>query len=130
MKQQKFSIKKRLKSFTYAFNGIRILFKNEHNMWIHFLAATCVVTAGFVFQISSFEWLAVILAIGFVFSAEAINSSIEQLSDFVSPEKHTMIKAVKDISAASVLISAITAFAVGVIVFAPKIILLFDNGKL
>ena len=121
MKPQKFSISSRIRSFGYAFNGLKILFKEEHNSRIQLLAAIAAVIAGFVFNISPTDWIAIIFAIGFVLAMEAINSAIEGLADFVSPEKHDMIKKVKDLSAAGVLISALTALVIGLIVFLPKI---------
>ena len=126
MKQQQgFSISKRFKSFTYAFNGLKILLMEEHNSWIHLLAAMAVVIAGFVFQLSAIEWIAVVFAIGLVIALEIINSAIENLSDFVSPGQHEAIKKVKDLSAAGVLVGAITAVIIGLIVFVPKIAGLF-----
>ena len=121
MKPQKFSISTLVKSFGHAFNGLKILFKEEYNARIHLLAAIAVVIAGFIFQISATEWIAIIFAIGFVLAMEAINSAIEGLADFVSPEKHEMIKKIKDLSAAGVLISALTALVIGLIVFVPKV---------
>ena len=122
MKQQKFSIRKRLKSFSFAFNGLRILLKEEHNSWIHLLAAICVLIAGFIFDISAFEWIALVFAIGLVLALELINSSIENMADFVSPDKQAKIKKVKDLAAAAVLVGAVTALVIGLIVFIPKIL--------
>jgi diacylglycerol kinase len=122
MRRQKFSIKSRIKSFVYAFNGLRIMIKEEHNSRIHLLAAICVFVAGIIFKISGFEWIAIIFSIGFVFALEAINSAIENIADFVSPEKHGQIKKIKDLSAAGVLVSAITALTIGLLIFLPKIL--------
>lgn len=80
-----------------------------------------------LFKISIFEWAVLFIVIGFVFALETINSSIEKLSDFVSPVKHDQIKAVKDLAAAGVLISAITAFIVGLLIFIPKIVALLKH---
>lgn len=120
--RKKWSLNDRLKSFSFAFSGLKTLWKEEHNFRIHFLAAFVVIVAGFIFKISAFEWVSVILSIGFVFSAEIINTSIENLSDFVSPSKNNRIKKVKDISAAGVLIAAIAALIVGLVIFLPKIL--------
>jgi diacylglycerol kinase len=128
MNHKKFKIGDRLKSFKFAFNGIRILFVNEHNAWIHLVAALLVIIGGIVLKISTSEWLAVIFATGLVFTSEAINTSIEKLSDFVSPEKLISIKEVKDLASAGVLISAITALIIGVIVFIPKILTLIATN--
>jgi diacylglycerol kinase (ATP) len=125
MKQQNFSIKKRIRSFGYALNGLKILVREEHNARIHLFATICVVVAGIALKISETEWIAVVFAIGLVIALEAINSSIENIADFVSPEKHNWIKKIKDLSAAGVLIGSIAAAVVGFIIFIPKILSLF-----
>lgn len=127
MKQKGFSIRKRIRSFGYAFNGLRILIREEENAKIHVLASLCVLIAGVLLKISQIEWVAIILAIGLVISLEAINTSIENIADFVSPEKHMWIKRIKDLSAAGVLIGAITAAIVGLIIFVPKLLELFQK---
>ncbi|RHJ81810.1 diacylglycerol kinase family protein [Parabacteroides sp. AM08-6] len=129
MKNRGFTFRKRLASFRYAFNGIRLLIKNEYNAWIHSFAAICVIIAGFFFSLSSTEWIAVIIAIGTVFSAEAINSAIEAISDLVSPEYNEAIKKAKDLAAGAVLITAIAAAAVGFIIFLPKLTYFIENLK-
>ena len=121
MKNQKFSIAQRLRSYAHAFNGLKILLKEEHNARIHLVAAILVVIAGVVLKISPIEWIAIVFAIGFVFTAEIINSSIENIADFISPEKHEKVKKIKDLAAAAVLISAVTALIIGLIIFLPKI---------
>lgn len=126
MNREKFSFKKRLCSFGFAFRGIKLLIAGEHNAWIHCFAAICVITCGFLFSLSAPEWIAVIFAIGFVFSMEAVNSAIEALCDFVSPERDERIGRVKDLAAGAVLLAAITAAVIGSIVFFPKIIALFS----
>ena len=122
---QKFSIKKRLHSFKYAFNGLKILIKEEHNARIHIVATVLVIISGLIFKISHLEWIAVIFAIGLVLAAEILNTSIENLADFVSPDKHNRIRKVKDLAAAGVFVSAIAALLVGLFIFLPKILQLF-----
>ena len=121
MKNQKFSALQRLKSFTYAFNGLKILLREEHNARIHFVIAVSVTIAGFALKISALEWIAIVIAIGFVITTEIINSAIENIADFISPEKHEMIKKIKDLAAAGVLVSALTALTTGLIIFLPKL---------
>lgn len=125
MKQEKFSVAKRIKSFTYAFNGLRVLFREEHNARIHLFAAVCVIVAGILLKLSPMEWAAVVFAIGLVFGGEIFNSAIEDLADVVCPERDERIKKVKDLSAAAVLVAAITASVIGLLVFIPKIMALF-----
>lgn len=124
MKNNGFTLRKRLKSFTYAFHGIGLLIQNEHNAWIHCFAACCVIIAGWYFNLNTTEWIAVIFAIGMVLAGEAINSSIEVLCDLVSPEYNEAIKRTKDLAAGAVLLLAIAAAAIGCLIFFPKIFLL------
>lgn len=120
MSKEKFSVKKRIKGFGYAFNGLRLLM-SEHNVWIHCTAAIAVIILGFYFNISATEWVELCFAIGSVMGMEAANTAIERLCNLVSPEKHPLIKQVKDLSAAGVFIFAVAALAVGLIIFLPKI---------
>jgi len=98
------------------------MIKEEHNFRIHLIAALCVLIAGFVFHLSELEWIAIVFAIGFVMAFEIINTSVETIADFISPEKHEKIKIIKDLAAAGVLISAISALIIGLIIFLPKIL--------
>lgn len=127
MEDKPFSPKARLRSFRYAFDGLGILLRYEHNARIHLVAAISVVILGAYLGIARSDWLAVIIVIGLVFAAEAVNSAIEYLANFVSPEHHELIKKVKDLAAASVLITAITAAIVGVIIFAPLLWAVFAH---
>lgn len=121
-KQKSFSIAERIKSFKYAFAGLKTLFLEEHNARIHLVLAAIATALGFVLKISSNEWISLIIVMGLVFICELINTSLEALAYFVSPEKHPQIKKVKDLAAASVLISAFVALLVGLIIFCPKLI--------
>jgi diacylglycerol kinase len=121
MKNTGFSISKRLKSFVFAFNGLKILFKEEHNSIIHLIVTVLVITASIYFELSMYEWIAVIFSIGLVFTAEIINTAIENIADFLTTEKNDKIKIIKDLSAAAVLVSVITAVTIGIIIFLPKL---------
>ena len=117
---KKFNLKDRIKSFGYAFRGIKLLLK-EHNSWIHIISAVIVCFLGFYYKIKTTEWLAIIISIGIVLMAETFNTSIEELADKVNPEKDIKIKNTKDLAAGAVLISAIMAIVIGSIIFVPKI---------
>ena len=122
MGKEPFSPKKRLQSFKYAFQGIAYLFKNEPNARIHRFVAICVVAAGALLKIDRMEWIAILFAIGFVLAAEALNSAIEALGNEVSPDYSERIRHSKDVAAAGVLIAVLTAIAIGLIVFVPKMV--------
>lgn len=115
----------RAKSFKYAWTGIVSLFSHEANAQIHIIAAILVIATGALLHISSWEWCVVAFAIGGVFMAEGFNTAIEKICDKVSPERDPLIKAAKDVAAGSVLLFVLSAVAVGLIIFIPKIVSLF-----
>jgi diacylglycerol kinase (ATP) len=115
-------LKKRIKSFGYAFKGIASLLKKEHNAWIHCLAIVVVTSLGFYFHITSTEWCIVLLCFGMVLAAEGFNTAIERLVDLVSPERHPVAGDVKDVAAGAVLICAIAAAIIGCIIFLPYLL--------
>ena len=115
-------VKKVLKSFVYAYDGILEMFKNEINAKIHLTMMTLVLVGGFFFQVSLIEWCILVLAIAAVLCAEAFNTSIEYLTNLVSPDFHPIAGKVKDLAAGAVLLMAIGALIVGFIIFLPKVL--------
>ena len=115
-------LKKRIKSFGYAFKGIASLLKKEHNAWIHCLAIVVVTSLGFYFHITPTEWCIVLLCFGMVLAAEGFNTAIERLVDLVSPERDPVAGDVKDVAAGAVLICAIAAAIIGCIIFLPYLL--------
>lgn len=123
--REEFSIRARIRSFSYSWKGIKIFFRSEHNSWIHVVAAAAAIALGFIFDIKRWEWAMVALAIGLVFITECINTSIEFLTDLVSPGFNEKAGKVKDLASAAVLIAAIVAVFIGLIVFFPYVLALF-----
>jgi diacylglycerol kinase len=114
-------LKKRTLSFKYAINGIINALKYQVNIRIHFSAAVIVTILGFYFRISTTEWIMIILSIGLVISAELFNSAIEELANYVSPQKNKAIGKIKDMAAGAVLVCAIAAAIIGILIFLPKL---------
>lgn len=116
-------IKGRVEAFKHAFNGIYILFTEEPNSKIQGVLTILALLMGYFLRISSIEWIILCIVIGLVFTMEAINSAIEHLADFTcNKEFEESIKKTKDLSAAAVLFSAITALIAGLIIFLPKLL--------
>lgn len=113
----------RIESFVFAFEGILHMLKMEPNARFHLLTTIVVITMGYVLNISSIEFILVLLSIALVWMAELFNTAIENSMDVISKEFHPGIKTVKDISAGAVLICSIAALAIGAIIFIPKILL-------
>jgi len=110
----------RLRSFGHAVRGGAVLLKTQPNARIHLLATVGVVAAGIGWKISPGEWVAVALACGLVWLAEALNTALEFLADEVSRERREGIKRAKDVAAFAVLVAAVAAVGIGAAVFGPK----------
>ena len=123
--KKRFSIVARAKSFTHAFRGIGVLIKSTHNFWIHIFCAVIVIILGFLFRISHIEWILIIFSIGFVMVTEALNTAFEIDIDLTSPNYHPYARDIKDVAAGAVLISAIISFIIGLLIFLPKILVLY-----
>lgn len=125
-KESRFSWKKRGKAFVYAWQGFKALLRYEHNARIHLVAAVLAVGAGIIFGISPIEWCVVVMCIGFVIAAEALNSAVEALADKISPDYDPLIGRAKDLGATAVTLLALVAAVVGCIVYLPYLIRWFS----
>ncbi|TYR75479.1 diacylglycerol kinase family protein [Rossellomorea vietnamensis] len=113
--------RKFLRSFKFAFKGIKLVFAEELNFRVHFTVSIAVVAAGFVLSISLPEWIAIILLITGMFALEMLNTAIERTVDLVTKEYHPLAGQAKDIAAGAVLCYALGAVVVGIMIFLPKL---------
>lgn len=120
MTQKPFSIISRMKSFQFAFSGLVRLMYTEHNAWLHALATAIVIFLGCWKQVSSTEWVALVIVIGLVWIAELFNTCVEKMMDLLWPQPDDRVRAIKDMAAAAVLIAALVALATGLIIFLPR----------
>ncbi len=111
-----FSIKDRMRSFRFAMHGLAMMLKSQHNAWLHATATVLVITLGFVCHINREEWCWIVLSVISVWTAEALNTSLEFIADVASPEFHPLVKSAKDVAAAAVMLSALGALIVGLLV--------------
>lgn len=119
------SIKRLIKSFKYAFQGIGHCLQHEKNMQVHFFLIVVVLTTGYFVGLCAWEWCMVVVCIGMVASAEMLNTAIEKIVNELSPEYNVWAGIVKDIAAGAVLITAVAAVFVAGIIFLPKIANIF-----
>lgn len=114
------SPKQLLKSIGHAFTGFFTALKDETSLKIQLTLGVLAIAFAFYFQISSVEWIAVVLCIAAVLSAETMNSAIENLSDKITLEQDPYIKKAKDMGAGAVLVVATASIIIACIIFIPK----------
>ena len=117
-----FSLVARARGFGYAWRGLVYLATTQHNAWIHLAVAALVIAAAVHFRIDRWELAWLILAIGLVLAAEAMNTAVEVLADTLAPDFNPGIGRAKDVAAGAVLILALTAALIGILVFLPHLL--------
>lgn len=100
---------------------------SQHNAWIHSIATILVVVLGVFFNLTNAEWCWLVLAIMSVWTAEALNTAFEYLTDVASPSFHPLAAKAKDVSAGAVLITAIGSVVIGLLIFSPHLLRQTDN---
>ena len=109
----------RMKSMTYSYQGAKKLITTEHSVMVQFSLGILMTIAGFYFGITEAEWIFQTFAIGLVMSMEGLNTAVEKIADFIHPNYHERIGFIKDIAAGAVFFAAMTAIAVGLIIYIP-----------
>jgi diacylglycerol kinase (ATP) len=109
-----------IESFNFAIEGVVHVLRTQRNLRIHFAVAVLVLVLAVLVGVEKIELIALLIAIAFVLVAEMINTAIEGAIDAATTSFDPMAKLAKDIAAGAVLISAVTAVAVGYLVFAGK----------
>ena len=98
------------------------MISTQHNAWIHAASTIAVVAAGLYFHLTKADWSWIILTIVSVWTAEALNTAFEYMTDVASPEFHPLAEKAKDVAAGAVLITAIGSVLIGVVIFGPYLL--------
>lgn len=106
----------------HALAGIQHTLKHERNLKVHALITMGVLVAGLVFTLRRWEWVVLVLTIGFVWSMELLNTAVEHAVDLVVGDNlHPLAKLAKDAAAGAVLVSTLAAVLVGMLIFVPHL---------
>ena len=123
-----FSLRKRARSFRFAWRGLVAMARSQHNAWIHACATLMTIAAGLCFRLGTTEWALLTAAIVAVWGAEAFNTAIEALGDAESPDDHALVGMAKDAAAGAVLVTATGAAVIGGLVFIPRIVRMIGHA--
>jgi diacylglycerol kinase (ATP) len=115
----------RLRSLKFALKGMWLLTTTEDSIKAQLFIGILAVGAGFYFDISNVEWMIQLIVTAMVLVAEASNTAIEKMADFVHPDYHKKIGFIKDIAAGAPAFAALFAVIVATIIYVPKILVLF-----
>ena len=116
----------RLKSFTmslrHAVNGLSYALRNEKNFQNEVIFAGLVLVAMVYYRVSPSEMIVLFLVIMGVLVMELLNTVMERIADILKPKVHPYVRVIKDLMAASVLVSSFLAVIIGLIIFIPHIL--------
>src|SRR6185436_11855125 len=108
-------LRKLLKSFGYAFEGLEHAYKYDQNLRIHFFIGALVVLASVILQVDPYEMGILGITILLVMVTEMINSAIERMVDLITKEHRADAKIAKDVSAGMVFLTATGSLIVGIL---------------
>ncbi len=113
------------KSFMYAFRGLLKAWREEANFRFETVATLAIVVLAVLLRLDGVRVAILALTCGLVLALELVNTMIEQISDVLKPRLDQYVKHIKDLSAAAVLVAALTAIVIAVCLLLPPIFDLF-----
>ena len=123
--EKAFSFKRVLASVKNSCNGLKVAYKEEQSVYIHLISAVILLVLSFSLKISLVEWLIVIAIIGLTLTIELLNTAIENAVDLITTDFNPLAKVAKDTASAAEFVLAITSAIISLIIFIPKIMVLF-----
>lgn|SRR5574341_893789 len=112
----------RADSFRHAFAGIGYVLRTQPNARIHGAITITVIIAGLWLKLERLDWVALVLAMAVVWTAEFVNTALEAAIDLASPDYHALAKRGKDVAAGGVLVAAMLAVVIGLLVLGPPLL--------
>ncbi len=114
-----------LGKFADAFRGLFLAVRTESSFAAHLPVAVAAVALAALLRVSLVEWGLVALAIGGVVAAEVFNTAVESLARALDRGPDSRIRDALDAASGAVLVTVLTAIAVGFVVFVPRLVPLF-----
>jgi diacylglycerol kinase len=108
-------------SFFNAYRGLRYVIWHEKNFQTELAVAVLVIMAMVYYRVTRPEMIVLFMVIMLVLIMEILNTIMERVVDILKPRIHPYARVIKDLMAASVLLSATLAVIIGLIIFIPYI---------
>jgi diacylglycerol kinase (ATP) len=115
------------RSFYYAVKGLAHVARYERNARVHLLFAILAFLTGVFLHVSDTQLAAIFFAIIIVFLAEIFNTAIEKTLDLIDTRENHQIMVIKDMAAGAVLVAAVSAVLMGVVIFGPYLVRLWQG---
>lgn len=119
------SMRRFVRSFSYAWKGILFAVRNETNFQIELSAGALAILLAIFFPLSGLERGLVIFSVSLVLALELANTALERVMDILKPRIHPYARVIKDMMAGAVLLTALAAVAIGLAIFLPHLLSFF-----
>ncbi|MBR4454798.1 MAG: diacylglycerol kinase family protein [Solobacterium sp.] len=103
------------KKFEPAFSGLLNGLRHRSILTQYVLGAGAII-AGLILKLTYMEWIAVLICIGMVITAEYLNTAIEFICNYLTIRKDDRIRVIKDIAAGAVLASSLCALTIALMI--------------
>lgn len=110
-----------MEALGHAWRGVTLLFRSQAKARLQGLACLGLCGLAALLGLSSHEWGLLVLALTLVWSAEALNTALEFLTDLASPDYHPLAGHAKDAASGATLIALLGACAIIGLTFAPHL---------
>lgn len=121
-------LRKWIKSANHAIEGLLHAARTQRHMRYHLYAAITILIVSFMLGIDWFEFTILMILAIVVLSVEMLNTAIELITDVLFKDYDEKAKAIKDIAAGAVLITAIGAAIIGYIILYEPVMNFFYTG--
>ena len=109
------------RKFAVAITGITNSVRNHHSFRVHALVSLAVFGVATWLPIAMWRWVALVLAVTLVWTAELLNTSLEELVRAIHPEQDQRVGRALDAAAGGVLVASIGAAAIGLLTLGPPL---------
>lgn len=117
-----------VQKFRFAWQGLVAGVRTQDSFCVHLPAALLAVGLAAWLGLSPAEWALLVLTICLVLCLELVNTAIESLAKGLTSDHNPLVGQALDIAAGATLLAAIGSVVVGLIVFAPKLWLLWSGN--
>jgi len=117
-----------VESVNAAVEGFIYVVRTQRNMRVHFLAAVMILLCGIFLNLSTHDLMLLFITITMVLVAEMANTAVELIVDMVKKEVHPTAKAIKDVCAGAVLVTAVNAIIIGYTLFSKQVSFRIEDG--
>lgn len=112
-----------ISSFKHAFAGITWVAKEHPNFKIHIIISLFAIFIGYLLEFTRIEFAILLLTILVVYTAEMLNTAVEEVTNLVTIRWAKQAKIAKDVASGMVLLAAIGSIIIGLLLFIPKLLI-------